>query len=60
VTALRLGNKECPICRKKLVSKRSLRLDPNFDLIISKIYPNCDEYEAHQTRVLEKLNNSHS
>jgi len=60
VTALSSGNKECPICRKKLVSKRSLRPDPNFDLIISQIYPNRDEYEAHQTRDLEMLNNSHS
>lgn len=28
--------------------------------MISKIYPSRDEYEAHQTRVLEKLNKSHS
>jgi len=60
VTALRSGNKECPTCRKKLVSKRSLRPDPNFDLLISKIYPNRDEYEAHQTKILEKLNKSQS
>lgn len=60
ITALRSGNKECPTCRKKLVSKRSLRPDPNFDLLISKIYPSRDEYEAHQERVLAKLNNSHS
>uniref|UniRef100_A0A1B6C636 RING-type E3 ubiquitin transferase n=1 Tax=Clastoptera arizonana TaxID=38151 RepID=A0A1B6C636_9HEMI len=60
ITALRSGNKECPTCRKKLVSKRSLRHDPNFDLLISKIYPSRDEYEAHQVRVLEKLNKSHS
>lgn len=60
VTALRSGNKECPTCRKKLVSKRSLRADPNFDLLISKIYPSRDEYEAHQERVLAKLNKSHS
>ncbi|KAL1452525.1 hypothetical protein WDU94_006748 [Cyamophila willieti] len=60
ITALRSGNKECPTCRKKLVSKRSLRADPNFDLLISKIYPSRDEYEAHQVRVLEKLNKSHS
>lgn len=39
VTALRNGNKECPTCRKKLVSKRSLRRDPNFDALIAKIYP---------------------
>lgn len=60
ITALRSGNKECPTCRKKLVSKRSLRPDPNFDLLISKIHPSRDEYEAHQTRVLEKLNKSQS
>lgn len=60
ITALRSGNKECPTCRKKLVSKRSLRADPNFDLLIAKIYPSRDEYEAHQERVLAKLNKSHS
>lgn len=60
ITALRSGNKECPTCRKKLVSKRSLRPDPNFDLLISKIYPSRDEYEAHQERVLAKLSKSHS
>ncbi|XP_059047336.1 E3 ubiquitin-protein ligase RING1-like [Achroia grisella] len=60
VTALRSGNKECPTCRKKLVSKRSLRPDPNFDLLISKIYPSRDEYEAHQERLLAKLNMSTS
>lgn len=60
ITALRSGNKECPTCRKKLVSKRSLRPDPNFDLLISKIYPSRDEYEAHQELVLAKLSMSHS
>ncbi|CAI8026975.1 E3 ubiquitin-protein ligase RING2-A [Geodia barretti] len=39
ITALRSGNKECPTCRKKLVSKRSLRSDPNFEALINKIYP---------------------
>lgn len=42
VTALRNGNKECPTCRNKLVSKRSLRRDPNFDALISKICPSND------------------
>ena len=60
ITALRSGNKECPTCRKKLVSKRSLRPDPNFDALISKIYPSRDEYEAHQQRVLDKLNKHHN
>uniref|UniRef100_A0A8C2V9G8 E3 ubiquitin-protein ligase RING2 n=1 Tax=Chinchilla lanigera TaxID=34839 RepID=A0A8C2V9G8_CHILA len=56
ITALRSGNKECPTCQKKLVSKRSLRPDPNFDALISKIYPSHDEYEAHQERVLARIN----
>uniref|UniRef100_A0A3Q3J5I4 RING-type E3 ubiquitin transferase n=1 Tax=Monopterus albus TaxID=43700 RepID=A0A3Q3J5I4_MONAL len=60
VTALRSGNKECPTCRKKLVSRRSLRRDSNFDALISKIYPSRDEYEAHQRQVLERLNRLHN
>ena len=60
VTALRSGNKECPTCRKKLVSRRSLRADPNFDKLVEKIFPNRDEYEAHQESILESLSRSHS
>ncbi|CAK6443050.1 unnamed protein product [Pipistrellus nathusii] len=56
ITALRSGNKECPTCWKKLVSKRSLRPDLNFDALIGKIYPSRDEYEAHQERVLARIN----
>lgn len=59
ITALRNGNKECPTCRKKLISKRSLRPDPNFDGIIAKIYPNREEYDAIHEKVLEKLNKKH-
>ncbi|KAK3701094.1 hypothetical protein QZH41_004873 [Actinostola sp. cb2023] len=55
-----LGNKECPTCRKKLVSKRSLRPDPNFDALIAKIYPDREEYEAHQEKVLQRLNKHHN
>ncbi|KAH8382687.1 hypothetical protein KR009_004826 [Drosophila setifemur] len=60
VTALRSGNKECPTCRKKLVSKRSLRADPNFDLLIAKIYPSREEYEAIQEKVMAKFNQTQS
>lgn len=55
-----LRNKECPTCRKKLVSKRSLRHDPNFDALISKIYPSRDEYEAHQRRALDRFRQLHN
>ena len=36
------SNKECPTCRKKLVSKRSLRADPNFDKLIAKVRINSE------------------
>lgn len=45
-TALMRGNKECPTCRKKIVSKRSLRPDPNFDFLISKIWPDRKQYDV--------------
>uniref|UniRef100_A0A8C5P3D6 E3 ubiquitin-protein ligase RING2 n=1 Tax=Jaculus jaculus TaxID=51337 RepID=A0A8C5P3D6_JACJA len=51
ITGLRSGSKECPT-----LSKRSLRPDPNFAALISKIYPSCDEFEAHQERVLARIN----
>ena len=55
ITALRSGNKECPTCRKKLISKRSLRPDPNFDMLIMKIHPNREEYEADQDKFMASL-----
>jgi len=50
VTALRSGNKECPTCRKKLVSKRSLRPDPNFDQLVSKLCPDKEEIDEQQEK----------
>ncbi|KAF0874769.1 RING2 ligase, partial [Crocuta crocuta] len=41
---------------KRLVSKRSLRPDPNFGALISKIYPSHDDCEVHQERVLARIN----
>uniref|UniRef100_A0A2K5ES38 E3 ubiquitin-protein ligase RING2 n=1 Tax=Aotus nancymaae TaxID=37293 RepID=A0A2K5ES38_AOTNA len=60
ITALRSGNKECPTCRKKLVSKRSLRPDPNFDALISKIYPSHDEVLARINKHNNQQALSHS
>ena len=50
ITALRSGNKECPTCRKKLVSKRSLRPDPNFDQLIAKLFPDKEDCEEQQEK----------
>ena len=44
-TALRSGNKECPTCRKKLISKRCLRRDENIDALIAKLFPMRHEHD---------------
>jgi len=56
--ALRTGRKECPTCRVKITSKRHMRLDPNFDALILKIYPNLSEYEAKQDIVIAEITKS--
>ena len=43
-----------------MVSRRSLRPDPNFDALIAKIYPSRDEYEAHQEKVLQSITKHHN
>ncbi|XP_052026253.1 E3 ubiquitin-protein ligase RING2-like [Apodemus sylvaticus] len=52
VTALRRGKKECPICRRKVISKRSLDPDPQFDALISKIYPDYNKKEVSEENAL--------
>lgn len=49
------SKKECPSCRVKCASRRSLRADSNFDSIIRKIYPNLDEYEAKEAERLLQI-----
>jgi len=58
-TALRSGNKECPTCRKRLVSRRSLRHDPIFDALIAKLYPSREVYEKEQDDLLNQVINKH-
>lgn len=53
---LRVGRKECPSCRIHVPSRRSLRYDTNFDAVISKIYPNLDEYEENEEKMISDFN----
>ena len=53
---LRVGRKECPSCRIHVPSRRSLRYDTNFDALINKIYPNLEEYEEHEEKMIESFN----
>lgn len=54
ITALRLGNKECPVCRRKLISKRSLDPDPQLDEFISKMFPGYNEKDSSRQKPLGK------
>ncbi|XP_057538443.1 putative E3 ubiquitin-protein ligase RING1a [Amaranthus tricolor] len=46
--SMRMGNNECPACRTHCASRRSLRDDPNYDALISAIYPDIDQYEEEE------------
>ncbi|GAU91770.1 hypothetical protein RvY_03964 [Ramazzottius varieornatus] len=58
--ALRSGNKECPNCRSKLASMRSLRPDPLFDNIIRIVFPNRADLDKQQSMLLEKLDKNNN
>ncbi|CAG7873285.1 unnamed protein product [Brassica rapa] len=46
--SMRLGNNECPACRKHCASRRSLRDDPKFDALIAALFTNIDSYEEEE------------
>ncbi|XP_031232035.1 E3 ubiquitin-protein ligase RING2-like [Mastomys coucha] len=54
ITALKLGNKTCPVCRRKLISRRSLYPDPKLDELISKMFPSCNEKDSSPQKPLGK------
>lgn len=55
--SMRLGNNECPACRTHCASRRSLRDDPNFDALISALYPDIDKYEEEELAFHEEEKN---
>uniref|UniRef100_A0A914GUG4 RING-type E3 ubiquitin transferase n=1 Tax=Globodera rostochiensis TaxID=31243 RepID=A0A914GUG4_GLORO len=48
------GNRECPTCRKKLISKRNLRADPSMDKLIDTVWPDRQHHEALQREKAQK------
>jgi len=57
---LRLGKMECPACRHIIATRRDLRADAQLDALIGTIYPDLDEYEAREQRLLEAVNQKHN
>ncbi|TKW17230.1 hypothetical protein SEVIR_5G352500v4 [Setaria viridis] len=52
--SMRLGNNECPACRTHCASRRSLRDDPNYDALITALYPDIDKYEEEELAFSEQ------
>mmetsp|Transcript_7942 Transcript_7942/g.20766 ORF Transcript_7942/g.20766 Transcript_7942/m.20766 type:complete len:386 (+) Transcript_7942:115-1272(+) len=44
----RQAQKQCPSCRKPIATRRSLRPDPNIKLLIKKLYPDLEAFEADE------------
>lgn len=58
--SLRFGKSQCPTCREPCSTRRILRPDPNFDKIISIIYPDKQVFERQQEELLEKIRENHN
>lgn len=56
---LRVGKKECPSCRIHIPSRRSLRADPKFDLLIQHICGDLDALEQKETEEIERYKDLH-
>lgn len=48
--------KECPTCRMKVPSRRSLRRDDEFDKLVSALYPDTNLVKAREQDILAKIN----
>jgi len=52
---LRVGKKECPTCRKPVATKRNLRKDTNFQDLIAKLYPDLEDFEEEEDRLISNV-----
>lgn len=52
---LRVGKKECPTCRKPVATRRNLRNDTNFQDLITKLYPDLEDFEEEEDRLISNV-----
>ena len=52
---LRVGKKECPTCRKPVATRRNLRTDHNFMAIITKLYPDLEDFEQEEDALIDNV-----
>ncbi len=53
---LRIGNKECPSCRVHIPSRRSLRPDRTYDMIMEAMYGDIESLERREEKEIEEFN----
>jgi len=53
---LRSGHQDCPQCRNRIPSRRSLRPDPIFERMIRRLFPNVKEFEARNDSLVAEAN----
>jgi hypothetical protein len=56
--SLRLGKKECPVCRMPCATRRSLRPDTVFDELILNMYGDVDIFQKNLTQILKETMNN--
>ncbi|WIA16384.1 hypothetical protein OEZ86_007873 [Tetradesmus obliquus] len=52
-------DKECPVCRAHLHSRRATKPDPMFDKIIKALYGDVDQYDAEEEELIAQDNKAH-
>jgi hypothetical protein len=55
-TSIRLAKKECPTCRIRIPSRRSLRSDKRFDKLIECILGDAEEQDQKEAQEIELFN----
>eukprot|EP00467_Chlorarachnion_reptans_P023616 CAMPEP_0114502448 /NCGR_PEP_ID=MMETSP0109-20121206/9099_1 /TAXON_ID=29199 /ORGANISM="Chlorarachnion reptans, Strain CCCM449" /LENGTH=340 /DNA_ID=CAMNT_0001680369 /DNA_START=59 /DNA_END=1081 /DNA_ORIENTATION=- len=58
--SIRMGRKQCPSCRIKVATRRNLRRDEAFDLLIRQIYPDICQAVEDQEREADQLIQGHN
>lgn len=53
---LRTGHQDCPKCRQRIPSRRSLRADPIFQRIVRRLFPDVARFEELNDRAVANLN----
>jgi len=55
-TSIRQGKNECPTCRIRIPSRRSLRKDERFDLLIRGLLGDAQKQDESELKQIELLN----